>query len=109
MRPSPVPAVGDFKALVAWAEEDTNRCEAVKRMLKLSRSWEEAREHAMKVRVRFRYFCCFGVANDGWLRGWVKWSEWNVCAARCGGHELRNGHRRLSALCWPTLPAGRGR
>jgi hypothetical protein len=57
--------VGKFKALVAWAEEDTNRCEAVKRMLKLSRSWEEAREHALKVRVRVRV--PFGGGCGRWL------------------------------------------
>lgn len=45
------PAVGEFKELVEWAELDAARCEAVKKMLKLSRSWEEAREHAMKVRL----------------------------------------------------------
>lgn len=42
-------AVGEFRQLVAWAQEDAARCDQVKKMLKLTRGWEEARDHAMKV------------------------------------------------------------
>jgi hypothetical protein len=46
-----VRAVGEFKELVLWAEEEGRRCEGVKRMLKLTRGWEEARDHTLKVSV----------------------------------------------------------
>ena len=42
-------AVGEFRQLVLWALEDDPRCERVKRMLKLAKGWEEARDHVLKV------------------------------------------------------------
>jgi hypothetical protein len=42
--------VGEFRQLVLWAQEDAKRCDSVKRMLKLAKGWEEARDHVLKVR-----------------------------------------------------------
>ena len=42
--------MGEFKQLATWAEGDPTRLEAVKKMLKLTKGWEEARDHAAKVR-----------------------------------------------------------
>lgn len=32
-----------------WAEEDKSRCSTVRRLLKLTKGWDEAKEHATKV------------------------------------------------------------
>ena len=42
-------AVGEFKQLATWAEQEGKRCDSVKKMLKLTKGWEEARDHALKV------------------------------------------------------------
>jgi hypothetical protein len=34
---------------VLWAQEDVKRCDSVKRILKLAKGWEEARDHVLKV------------------------------------------------------------
>lgn len=39
-------AVGQFKALTEWAEQDKAVCETLKRVLKLTRGWDVARDHA---------------------------------------------------------------
>ena len=40
-------AVGQFRELVQWAEEDRSRCESVKKVLKLTKGWDVARDHAL--------------------------------------------------------------
>ncbi|KAK9806750.1 hypothetical protein WJX72_001396 [[Myrmecia] bisecta] len=42
-----VTKVGQFKELVIMAEQDRPLCEALKRVLKLTRGWELARDHAL--------------------------------------------------------------
>ena len=39
-------AVGQFRALTEWAEQDKAVCETLKRVLKLTRGWDVARDHA---------------------------------------------------------------
>lgn len=41
-----VTAVGQFKRLAQWAEQDRNVCEQLKKVLKLTKGWELARDHA---------------------------------------------------------------
>lgn len=43
-------AVSEFRMLIKWAEEDDDRCSSVKKILKLTKGWEEARDHVLKVR-----------------------------------------------------------
>ena len=38
--------MGQFKALTEWAEQDKAVCETLKRVLKLTRGWDVARDHA---------------------------------------------------------------
>lgn len=41
--------VAEFRELSQWAGADGGRLDRVKRLLKLTRGWEEARDHAMRV------------------------------------------------------------
>lgn len=41
--------VREFKALLEWAEEESTRCDITKKVLKLTKGWEEARDHVFKV------------------------------------------------------------
>ncbi|KAL6785978.1 hypothetical protein ACKKBG_A00900 [Auxenochlorella protothecoides x Auxenochlorella symbiontica] len=40
--------VRELQALMVWAEESLERCDATKKILKLTKGWEEAREHVFK-------------------------------------------------------------
>ncbi|PRW58095.1 CSE family protein [Chlorella sorokiniana] len=42
-----VNTVGEFRQLAVWAQEDPSRLDQVKKMLKLTKGWEEARDHAL--------------------------------------------------------------
>ncbi len=56
-------AVGEFRDLVVWAEADPRRCDSVRKMLKLTKGWEEAREHALRVRLCARCPLLLGLQN----------------------------------------------
>lgn len=43
--------VRELQALMVWAEESLERCDATKKILKLTKGWEEAREHVFKVKA----------------------------------------------------------
>jgi hypothetical protein len=49
--------VGQFQRLARWAEEDKARCESLRKVLRLTRGWETARDHALHA-----------VINDNQLR-----------------------------------------
>ena len=52
-------AVGDFQKLVHWSEKDAQRTKTIQRVLKLTRGWEAAADHAksaMPADTRFRTF-----------------------------------------------------
>lgn len=51
--------VGQFKELVEVAEHDPALCETLKKVLKLTRGWEVARDHAMTA-----------VSTDNQMRIW---------------------------------------
>lgn len=86
-----MPPVGEFRQLVLWAQEDAKRCDSVKRMLKLAKGWEEARDHVLKVGGGAMQ-CNVGGAGRGWRvglgRGW----------ALCSGHLPAPTHFTLPAL-----------
>lgn len=53
------PAVGDFQKLVHWSEKDALRTKTIQRVLKLTRGWEAAADHAksaVPADTRFRTF-----------------------------------------------------
>ena len=53
-------AVGQFKELVDIAEQDPRLCETLKKVLKLTRGWEIARDHARTAVVtddKMRVWC----------------------------------------------------
>lgn len=52
-------AVGQFRELVEVAERDAQLCETLKKVLKLTRGWEVARDHARTA-----------VATDNRMRVW---------------------------------------
>lgn len=41
--------VGEFRQLVTWVEKSAKRLDGMKKILKLTRGWEEARDHANMV------------------------------------------------------------
>lgn len=53
--------MGEFRDLVSWAEQDAPRCDAMKKMLKLTKGWEEAKEHALKVATTAGPLSCSAV------------------------------------------------
>lgn len=60
-------AVGQFKRLADWAEKDRNVCEALKKVLKLTKGWELARDHAASA-----------VCNDNQMRVFSSNGKWGV-------------------------------
>jgi hypothetical protein len=54
-----VETVGEFKSLVEWASQDNARLMTMKKVLKLTKGWEEARDHA-----------AMAVRDDSLLRAW---------------------------------------
>ncbi len=49
--------MGQFKRLALWAERDRGMCEQLKKVLKLTKGWELARDHALHA-----------VSNDNQMR-----------------------------------------
>lgn len=56
---STVAAVGEFRELCMWADKDRALCETLKKVLKLTKGWDAAKEHAMQA-----------VTSDHQLRIW---------------------------------------
>ena len=52
-------AVGEFRELCMWADKDRALCETLKKVLKLTKGWDAAKEHAMQA-----------VTSDHLLRIW---------------------------------------
>lgn len=52
-------AVGEFRELVELAEKDRPLCENLKKVLRLTKGWDMARDHAMQA-----------VGTDNFLRIW---------------------------------------
>ena len=71
-----VGAVGQFKELVEVAEQDPQLCETLKKVLKLTRGWEVARDHAM-----------MAVSTDNQMRIWYA----NAAATAGGGPATDGG------------------
>ena len=71
-----VVAVGQFKELVEVAEQDPQLCETLKKVLKLTRGWEVARDHAM-----------MAVSTDNQMRIWYA----NAAATAGGGAATEGG------------------
>ncbi|KAL4437149.1 hypothetical protein ABPG75_004288 [Micractinium tetrahymenae] len=67
-----VTTVGEFRQLVEWAVQEPTRCEQVRKMLKLQKGWEEARDHALKAvgdDSRLRAFFADDARSAGLLFG----------------------------------------
>jgi hypothetical protein len=43
--------VGEFRMLLSWSDENPKQCLALKKALNLTRGWDEARAHALSVRL----------------------------------------------------------
>ena len=55
------PAVGQFKDLIELADRDRVLCDTLKKVLKLTKGWDAAREHAMSA-----------VGTDNQMRIWYQ-------------------------------------
>jgi hypothetical protein len=79
--------VGDFRQLILWAEERPARVAALKRALKLNRTWDEVRDHALKA-----------VQTDNNLRVWIDQE------AMSAGNKGKDGPVGLLFDCTAAVP-----